>query len=148
MNAPTLPVGQWPRTVAILLVLIGAFVAAASAASEDFDFGADLELGRAVHESLAGRIAGWTVAALLLIAAAVAVVDAGVAGRLLHWTGGAAAVASLVAIVVTALFARHRVDDALSAVPFVVVVFTVPAYVVGELLRESADGGSRGTTAP
>jgi hypothetical protein len=140
MNAPTVPAGHHgaPRAIGIALVLIGALIAAASAASAEFDLGEDLDLGRAVHESVAGQVAAWAVAALLAGTAVVAVVDARIAGSLLRWIAIAGAVASLVAVAVVGLVDRGDLDRALEVVPFVVVLFTVPAYVVSVLLSESA----------
>jgi len=117
----------------IVLVLTGAAVSGACAASPGFDLGEDLELGQAVHDVDGGPIMAWVVAALLLAVAGIALVDAQRAARWLTWLGIGAASVTVLSVVVLAIAGRDR--STFGAIPFVLVFFSVPALVTGLLLK-------------
>jgi hypothetical protein len=118
----------------IVLVLTGAAVSAASAASPGFDLGEDLELGQAVHDVEGGPIVAWVAAALLLAVAGMAIVNGQTAARWLTWLGVGAASVTVVCVVVLALAGPDR--SAFGAIPFVLAFFSVPALVTGLLLKQ------------
>ncbi len=122
------------RITGIVMVLIGAALAVASAASAAFDLGEDLELGRAIHDVDGGPLMAWIAAALLVAVAGVALVNANLAARLLTWAGVGAAVAAVVLAVASAL-TDGVADVGFGAIPFVIAFFSFPAIVTSLLFK-------------
>lgn len=124
------------RVTGIVLVLVGAVVMGASAASAKFDLGEDLELGQAVHDVDGGPAVAWAAAALLLAVAGLAVVSTTRAARVLTWLGIGAAVGTVIIVGVASLVDGSIVG--LGAVPFVLAFFSGPALLTSLFLKAPA----------
>jgi hypothetical protein len=131
----------------IALLVLGALVWGATAASSGFDLGEDLELGSAVHGAGGGPLAAWVVSALLVGIAVVARFDARRAATLLVWVSAVGVAVVGAALVVRALTGRFDIGD-LQAIPFVVAFVAVPALATGLIFWLAAVTAEPGSARP
>lgn len=123
--------------VGVVLVVLGAAVMGASAATSSFDLGEDLELGKAVHDVEQGPLMAWFGAVVLLAVAVMAVVRPVSAARVLVWLSVGAAVGSVIFVSMFSVVDGSIVG--LDAVPFVIAFFSVPAFIASLLLKAPND---------
>ena len=122
-----------PQITGIVLILLGAVVMGASAATASFDLGEDLELGKAVHDVQHGPLVAWAAAVVLVAAAGLAITTPVVAARVLMWLSVGAPVVT--AVVVSLVSLATSSITGLAALPFVIAFFSVPAFITSLILN-------------